>query len=221
VPLLLRPLVGMHWWAKLGAGSRLWWAAFPSFACLAGMVVLGLAVRHDVPPIDVTLLALLALPPDSWLMVAVTAINVVAGFPTWDLVVLVSALAVRLRGRGREALFVALSLSGDVAVASFKAFFNRPRPSPSVSDLIATSSYPSGHVARMVITLGVMVALLAWRHQELRVPTLMASAAAVALVAVCRVASGEHWPTDVLGGLLLGIFWLDFLLTAWLVTGRR
>ncbi len=35
------------------------------------------------------------------------------------------------------------------------------------------------------------------------------------IMGVARVASGEHWPSDVLGGYLLGGLWLTLLLLAW------
>ncbi len=203
-------------------GSSALWMVLSATVLLAAFVSLGLAVYKTVPPVDAAILAVAAVPRDSWLMAAVMAVNVAAGFPLWDLAVLAAALMARLRGLVRESIFVALSLSGDLVVAVTKALFGRPRPSPSTSDLIATFSYPSGHVARMVITLGIVVAVLAWRYPRLRLPTVVAAALAVALVAACRVVSGEHWPTDTVGGVFLGLFWLEVLLIAWTrAEGRR
>lgn len=200
---------------------RLLWLVLLAAVFLGSMMALGLAVGRNLPAVDADVLALVMLPPDSWPRAVVFAVNVAAGFPSWDLAVLLVALVVRLKGLAREALFVALSLSGDLVVVGFKVLFNRPRPSASVSDIIATSSYPSGHVARMLITLGVITAVLAWRRPGLRVPGIIASSAVVALVAFCRLASGEHWPTDILGGLLLGMFWLNVLLIGWVLSRKR
>jgi membrane-associated phospholipid phosphatase len=54
-------------------------------------------------------------------------------------------------------------------------------------------SFPSGHVGRDTF-------LLIVAHGWPRV----AVALALALIAVSRVYTGQHWPSDVLGGLLLG-----------------
>ena len=54
-------------------------------------------------------------------------------------------------------------------------------------------AYPSGHVARIAFLVGVA-----------RLPTWVA-VLGVALMMVTRVYLADHWPSDVLGGLLLGV----------------
>jgi undecaprenyl-diphosphatase len=54
-------------------------------------------------------------------------------------------------------------------------------------------AFPSGHVARAAFLTGVA-----------RVPTWLA-VSLVALMMVSRVYLAAHWPSDVLGGLLLGV----------------
>jgi membrane-associated phospholipid phosphatase len=54
-------------------------------------------------------------------------------------------------------------------------------------------AFPSGHVARFAFLAGIV-----------RVPPWLA-VGAVALMMVTRVYLAEHWPTDVLGGLFLGL----------------
>ena len=54
-------------------------------------------------------------------------------------------------------------------------------------------AYPSGHVARIAFLAGVA-----------RLPLWLA-ALGVALMMVTRVYLADHWPSDVLGGLLLGV----------------
>lgn len=91
-----------------------------------------------------------------------------------------------------------------------------PRPSgAAAADLVQTASFPSGHVIRAVVTLGLLFALLAWRRPHWRLPAVLAITAYLLLLGLARVASGEHWPSDVLGGYLMGGFWLEILLLAW------
>jgi membrane-associated phospholipid phosphatase len=63
---------------------------------------------------------------------------------------------------------------------------------PGVDDPFA-HSFPSGHVARDAFLLAV---INGWPR--------VVTVAAVAVVALSRVYMGEHWPSDVFGGLALG-----------------
>jgi membrane-associated phospholipid phosphatase len=62
----------------------------------------------------------------------------------------------------------------------------------------APYAFPSGHVMRVTF----LSVLLALRTTQLR--TILA--AYVAVVCVTRIYVGAHWPSDVLGGLLFGVF---------------
>jgi undecaprenyl-diphosphatase len=80
--------------------------------------------------------------------------------------------------------------------------FDRVRPDAvAVSDLITQASYPSGHVVRTVVALGLLAYI--WTESPRARTLAFALVIAVSLVmGVARVASGEHWPTDVVGGFL-------------------
>jgi len=123
-----------------------------------------------------------------------------------------------------EALLVivilALVTAGSEAVKQLVA---RPRP-PGVENtyLGVVYSYPSGHVLEAVTIYGI-IAVLVWRSslpRIIRVAVPVLFIAIVGLVAVARVAVGEHYPSDVLAGLLAGIgfvalfSWLTDMLAA-------
>jgi undecaprenyl-diphosphatase len=88
----------------------------------------------------------------------------------------------------------------------------RPRPDGHLVHVVrhaAGGGYPSGHVVFYFWAL-VMIALALGIRLPRRVRFLPWVVAVAALAVVClgRVVFGEHWPTDVAGGLLLGGAWI-------------
>jgi membrane-associated phospholipid phosphatase len=117
-------------------------------------------------------------------------------------------------------VILALVTAGSEVV---KLLVARPRP-PGFDNtyLGAVYSFPSGHVLEAVTIYGI-IAVLVWRSslpRIIRVLVPLIFIAIVALVAVARVAVGEHYPSDVLAGLLAGIgfvalfSWLTDILAA-------
>lgn len=134
-----------------------------------------------------------------------------AGFPAWTvLVALAAVLSWRLRPRGAAMLLLG-DLSAELATAVLKAVVDRPRPpGVALADLVPTASFPSGHIVRTMVALGVAAALVL--PSRLRRWVVGATALFVLVLGLARVASGEHWPSDVIGGYLLGGLWLSILL---------
>jgi len=124
------------------------------------------------------------------------------GLPRWTLVLLLSALLWHSAGRRPALLFAGTAVAANLASSLLKNLFDRSRPDliPHL-DHVSSWSYPSGH-ATSVTAIALAFALLApppWR----RVATGCA-AAAVLVTALSRVMLGVHWPSDVLGGAMLG-----------------
>jgi undecaprenyl-diphosphatase len=71
-------------------------------------------------------------------------------------------------------------------------------------------SFPSGHVLYAVVFFGFLLFLTLQARQ--RLPWLVFAtvllAALIGLMPISRLLQGEHWPSDVLAGALLGLFWL-------------
>jgi undecaprenyl-diphosphatase len=121
------------------------------------------------------------------------------------------------RRRGSAALLVAAVWPGaQVLGAVLKEGFQRARPD-FFPHLAPSSGYafPSGHTTTAVITYGLLAFLLA-RHLRGRarlVPPILAAVIAGA-VGFSRVYLGVHYPTDVIGGVLLAGAWLIVALLA-------
>lgn len=145
---------------------------------------------------------------------AFTVINRVASVQVWTVLVLVvgSVLWV-VRRRRTAAVLVAGSLASEVLALSAKALVQRPRPpGAELADIVATSSFPSGHAMRVMVALALLVALLVWQHPTYRLPAVVSLFMVLLGVGVARVAVGDHWPSDVLGGYILAGTWVTVVL---------
>jgi len=121
---------------------------------------------------------------------------------------LVSFWLWRKKGRGELALqLIIVSLGSLIVNAALKGAFDRPRP-----DLwehrgqYAWSSYPSGH-AIVCVSVFFTIALMLFRERGWRWPFAAATTLMV-VVLYSRLYLGVHWPTDVVGGVLIGLVWL-------------
>ena len=134
----------------------------------------------------------------------------------------VGAVSVR-RGRplrerwGAGLLLAAIGATGVYVGLAVNAWVGRPRP--TVQDwegLAGGPSYPSGHTT----TATLFAVLCAWALTRRTAPGparagLWTAGAVVALaVGWTRVWLGVHWPSDVAGGLLLGVAWSAMCLGA-------
>ena len=91
-----------------------------------------------------------------------------------------------------------------------KAAFDRPRPDlfeSALAYLPMNAAFPSGHTTHAT-ALTLFVAWLAFRKQ--RYVFLLAAGAITMLVAFSRLYLQVHWPTDLLGGLAVALFWVSF-----------
>ena len=114
-------------------------------------------------------------------------------------------------------LMVAGALSGGIYTIT-EMVIQRPRPSGNLVHVIVHTgsfSYPSGHVAFFCWFLILLIVCLALGRLPKAMVSALWVAAALVLLAVCigRIYLGEHWPSDVLGGLALGLGWTALVLS--------
>jgi len=128
-------------------------------------------------------------------------------------VLVVGLLAVR---RWMTAMLVGLTVFGDAVAFGFKLLVGRSRPEDAITAHLLGESFafPSGHVVRFTALIAVLVWLVV--PDRYRLPAAIAGGLAGGLLmGYSRVALGVHWPSDAIGGILLGLTW--FGLMAWVV----
>lgn len=104
------------------------------------------------------------------------------------------------------------AMGGDAVILLItKTFIQSPRPADAlVYD--ASNSFPSGEVTSCIVLFG-MLAYLVWQvrgNSEAKSFSAAFSFAMFSVVSLDRIYLNVHWFTDVLGGCLLGAFWLTF-----------
>jgi undecaprenyl-diphosphatase len=74
-------------------------------------------------------------------------------------------------------------------------------------------SFPSGHTSKTVAVYGILTLL--WIRASDSVPEKAAALLLLSIIAVVvplgRMAMGVHWPSDVMGGMIIGLAWLALL----------
>jgi membrane-associated phospholipid phosphatase len=129
----------------------------------------------------------------------------------------VVGLALRVDRRGDAIFVVVVAIGAGAAVAVLKPLIGRLRP-PAAFRVVSSEtsqSFPSGHALASASILGVLavVSLPQINHRRKRAAVVVASVLLVALIGFSRMYLGVHWPTDVLGGWLIGAGWLILCLT--------
>jgi undecaprenyl-diphosphatase len=147
-------------------------------------------------------------------------INGLGNLAFWSVLVAITTLVIWLVRGARAAVLVGLSLASDLAALAVKLGIERQRPETAATDHFFgpdSFSFPSGHVVRAVALIAAVVWVFA--PVGLRFRFALASGLVAAVVmGYARVALGVHWPTDALGGALLGMAW--FGITTWAVAPR-
>ena len=191
------------------------------FIRLAGEVMKG-----DTQTLDVQIIRSLRSAADpaqpigpAWMEGVLIDITALGSPVVLGLIVLIITGYLLLEARYVTAVIVLLSsISGEILNEALKVFFERPRPSvvPHLRTVV-TASFPSGHAMESAIIYLTLGALL-MRVVEGRITKIYCMAMAMFLtliVGVSRVFLGVHYPSDVLGGWMLGFFWaaVTFLVT--------
>jgi membrane-associated phospholipid phosphatase len=140
-----------------------------------------------------------------WTGTNLTVMPVIVLFAVW--------LVWRRRRLDLAAHLVTVTLGSLVFNAVLKDLYGRPRPELwEKRGQFAWASFPSGHA---IVTVSVIftVAVILHREKGWRWPYALA-ALLLAISFFSRLYLGVHWPTDIIGGALVGGVWLVCTLVA-------
>ena len=123
-----------------------------------------------------------------------------------------------LRRQWRSAAFLAISVVGGLILSSLiKQAIDRARPELLEHHALPGSpSFPSGHATHAAVVYLAIAILLTKLVESVRLKAYILTAGLLVplLVGISRIALAVHWPTDVLGGWLIGLAWGLLVYTA-------
>jgi undecaprenyl-diphosphatase len=124
-------------------------------------------------------------------------------------------------------LLLAATAGNIILNGLLKLIYHRARPTVFEWQTQAvSSSFPSGHAMSATVVYGTVAYLLMrlQKHTWAKALTLSGSVILILLICLTRLYLGVHYPSDVLGGMIVGLAWAAFCmatLEASLALGRR
>jgi len=146
------------------------------------------------------------------------AVTLVGSPGVWVITALFGLWLLRRREHFLFWAWIASNVGGGVLQALLKTTIHRNRPQYAAAYLHGQSySFPSGHTMSATICWSLMVVCaglsLGW-HRRRRAKLYLVSTTIVFLIGFSRLYLGVHYPSDVVGGLIIGAAWVVLCTTA-------
>jgi len=201
---------------KESAPARVWGVAacaapLLAFAALAWTVIAGRAAGFDAQMRAIAHDA--SSPGLTSAMLALTSLGSVALVSTISVAAFAGYYWARRR---RSAWLLAATMVGSAALENgLKFAFHRARPEPFFDLATPESfSFPSGHALFSACLYGAIAwRLAAGNSPARRIAVWAITLALIATIGFSRIYLGLHYPSDVLGGWLVGAAWLALVMT--------
>ena len=196
------------------------WVVIGCILVLFIVLAEAVATLNSIVSIDYFISAQMSLLRDSDVVGFFVLITSFASTPIAVLVVLF--VAVNCWVKQQRYIIVGLLIATLVSTAFtslLKYLFQRERPANSLL-VVQTYSFPSGHATTAMALYGFIAYLLIRFHQnfaqKIRIFTI--AILFILLIGLSRVVLNQHYLSDVLGGYLVGAFWLTLgiSITEWL-----
>jgi undecaprenyl-diphosphatase len=173
-----------------------------------------LVESYSLLPIDVPITAFVQ--QFNWgpLVYALELLNASAGI--WQVLIGLVAVVVLFFVERRAGWLMAIGSISSLLDNVIKLVISRQRPPADLVHILNPTtgySYPSGHAVFFTWMAFMLAFSLAPRvNPRLRPLLWIAAAVVIVLTCIARVWAGAHWPSDVIGGVLLGLGWSAFVL---------
>ncbi len=208
------------------SAARAHLAALIALVCLTLFAVLTVAVLLGwTHALDVRLMLALGPHRPPWCTRIMRVASVLgSGHVEIPLALLLSFRLAAIRRRSEAAGYASAALSGWAMYGLLKFLIRRARPRviPRLMRGGGWYAFPSGHatLAPLVFGLGALIWAAPWPRTT-RLTLLAAAALLSILIAFSRVYLGLHWPSDVVGGLLVGTGWAALWVWWWERAGQQ
>lgn len=164
--------------------------------------------------VDVELTRAIQSIEDPWVEMLFDALSWLGYPPQVAYIAIATVVVLFLIGLRTEAVMLLISSAGGAGLWFWlEQFVDRPRPSPELVRVMTdlqSGSFPSGHVLNLMGIFGFLIylAIVLLADRRWRAVVIVALVLPILLVGFARVYDGAHWPSDVLGGYLIGGIWL-------------
>ena len=196
------------------------WVVIGCILVLFIVLAEAVATLNSIVSIDYFISAQMSLLRDSDVVGFFVLITSFASTPIAVLVVLFVAVNCWVKQQRYIIAGLLIATLGSTAFTSLlKYLFQRERPANSLL-VVQTYSFPSGHATTAMALYGFIAYLLIRFHQDFaqKIRIFTIAILFILLIGLSRVILNQHYLSDVLGGYLVGAFWLTLgiIITEWL-----